>query len=163
MGASLRSRLKTTLIPIVLFCSIVEPGTASSRDTLGVSLRIQPDLVAVLTVYNLSAQRVDLDDSMFRVFVYAKTGEAPTTLLQRQLTQRLRDGEAPRNMTLNVSVSPILWPTGEGLDWFDRRFSLFSLYELSSPGTYTAFAEVLDPKSQRWLRSKTVTFTLPPE
>ena len=39
-------------------------------------------------------------------------------------------------------------------DSYVRKFELTYLYDLSAPGRYTAYAEVLDPSSHRWLRTK---------
>jgi hypothetical protein len=45
---------------------------------------------AILNIYNISGQPVTVRDSMYRIYVYWKDGEAPTTLVQRQLIGRLR-------------------------------------------------------------------------
>jgi hypothetical protein len=42
----------------------------------------------------------------------------------------------------------------------DRKFQLAYLCDLSAPGEYTAYAEVMDPSSHRWLRTKAVTFEM---
>jgi hypothetical protein len=54
----------------------------------------------------------------------------------------------------------IVWPAGGAGDSFVRKFQLAYLYDLSAPGRYTAYAEVMDPSSHRWLRTKTVTFEM---
>jgi uncharacterized protein YcfL len=171
MGASFDTRLRIASILTVLFCSVFAPcqttQTASKSDSLAVSLKIEREQVqvgrtpwAVLTVYNTSDQPVIMEDTSYRVYVYGKDGEAPTTLIQRQLTGRLRPGDAPLNYTLNVATSIIVWPAGGAADWFDRKFQLAYLYDLSAPGRYTAYADIMDPSSHRWLRTKTVTFEM---
>jgi len=98
-----------------------------------------------LTVSNLTDQPVILQNTMYRIYVYGKEGEAPTKLMQRQLTDRLRPGDAPPNYTLNVDSSIIAWPAGGATDWFDRKFQLGYLYDLSAPGRYTAFRGCYGP------------------
>jgi hypothetical protein len=41
-----------------------------------------------------------------------------------------------------------------------RKFQLAYLYDLSSPGKYKVYAEVVDPITRRRLRTKTVTFEM---
>jgi hypothetical protein len=171
MSAPFNTGLRITFILTVLFSSIVAPGqatqTASNSNALAVSLKMQTEQVqvgqtpwAILTVYNITDQPVIIQNTM-RVYVYGKDGEAPTTLPQRQLTGRLRPGDAPLNTTLNVDTSSIMvWPAGGAGDWCDRKFQLAYLYDLSAPGRYTAHAEVMDPSSHRWLRTKKVTFEM---
>lgn len=171
MSAPFNTGLRIAFILTVLLSSIVAPGqatqTASNSNALAVSLKMQTEQVqvgqtpwAILTVYNITDQPVIIQNTM-RVYVYGKDGEAPTTLPQRQLTGRLRPGDAPLNYTNNVDFSEVIvWPAGGAGDWWDRKFQLAYLYDLSAPGGYTAYAEVMDPSSHRWLRSKTVTFEM---
>jgi hypothetical protein len=170
MSASFNTGLRITFIITALFSSIVAPGqaaqTASKSGALAVSLKMQTEQVqvgqtpwAILTVYNISDQPVTIRDTMYRVYVYGKDGEASTTLVQRQLTGRLRPGDVPLNDTLN-DTPMMVWPAGLVADWCDRKFQLAYLYDLSAPGRYTAYAEVMDPSSHRWLRTKTVTFEM---
>ncbi len=170
MNAPLNTGLRVAFIFTVLFSSIVAPGqaaqTASSSNALAVSLKMQTEQVqvgqtpwAILTVYNISDHPVKIGDSMYRVYVYGKDREAPTTLVQRQFTGRLRQGDAP--LRSDDMVGPeIVWPEGYAGDSFVRKFELTYLYDLSAPGEYTAYAEVMDPSSHRWLRTKTVSFEM---
>lgn len=170
MGAPFNIGLRITFILTVLFSSIVTPGQvrqiASNSDALAVSLKMQTEQtpvgqmpLAILTVYNMSDQPVIIRDTMYRVYVYGKDGEAPTTLLQRNLTGRLRPGDV--SLLHGPDVGPsIMWPAGGAGDSFVSRFQLAHLYDLSAPGRYTAYAEVMDPSSRRWLRTKTVTFEM---
>ncbi|HTF66720.1 MAG TPA: hypothetical protein VK638_28955 [Edaphobacter sp.] len=106
MSAPFNTGLRIAFILTVLFSGIVAPGqatqTASNSNALAVSLKMQTEQVqvgqmpwAILTVYNISDQLVTIGDSMYRVYVYGKDREAPTTLVQRQLTGRLRPGDVP--------------------------------------------------------------------
>jgi hypothetical protein len=170
MSAPFNTGLRITFILTVLFSSIVAPGqatqTASNSDALAVSLKMQTEQVqvgqmpwAILTVYNISDQPVTIRDTMYRVYVYGKDREAPTTLVQRQFTGRLRQGDVP--LRSDDMVGPeIVWPEGGAGDSFVRKFELTYLYDLSAPGGYTAYAEVMDPSSHRWLRTKAVTFEM---
>ena len=170
MGASFNTRLRIAFIFTVLFCSIVAASqatqTTSNSDALAVSLKMQTEQVqagrmpwAVLTVYNMSDQPVTIRDSMYRVYVFGKDGEAPTTLVQRQLTDRLHPGDVPLPQGPDVGPS-MMWPAGGAGDSYVHKFELTYLYDLSAPGSYTAYADVMDPSSHRWLRTKTVTFQM---
>jgi hypothetical protein len=175
MTAKFKIGVGIALILTVVFSGIIAHGQAAqptaNNDALAVSLKMQTEQVqvgqmpwAILTVYNISDQPVIISDAMYmypyRVYVYGKDGEAPTTLVQRQLTGRLRPGDAPLNYTLNVDSSIVVWPNGGPGDSCVRNFELAYLYDLSTPGRYTAYAEVMDPLSHRWLRTKTVTFEM---
>jgi uncharacterized protein YcfL len=135
MSAPFNNGLRIAFILTVLFSSIVAPGqatqTASNSNALAVSLKMQTEQVqvgqtpwAILTVYNMSDQPVTIRNTMYRVYVYGKDGEAPTTLPQRHLTGRLRPGDAPLNYTLNVDTSIMVWPAGGAADWCDRKFQV---------------------------------------
>jgi hypothetical protein len=92
---------------------------------------------AILTVYNISDHPVIFSDSMYRVYVYGKDGEAPTTVVQRQLTGRLRPGDVPLREDDYVGPQR-LWPAGGVGDSLIHKFELTYLYDLSAPGKYTA-------------------------
>ena len=173
MTAKVKIGLRIPLILTVVLSGIVAHGQAPqptpNNDALTVLLKMQTEQIqvgqipwAILTIYNLSDQPVIIGDSMYRVNVYGKDGEASTTLVQRQLTGRLLSGDVPLGEGPNVGPAT-LWPTGGAGDSCVRKFDLAYLYDLSAPGRYTAYAEVLAPSSHRWLRTKTVIFemTLP--
>jgi hypothetical protein len=170
MNAPFNTGLRIAFILTVLFSSIVAPGqatqAASKSDALAVSLKMQTEQVqvgqmpwAILTVDNISDQPVTMRDTMYQVYVYGKDGEAPTTLVQRNLTGRLRPGDVLLLHGPDLGPSTV-WPAGGPGDSFVRKFQLAYLYDLSAPGRYTAYAEVMDPSSHRWLRTKTVTFEM---
>jgi hypothetical protein len=108
-----------------------------------------------LRVTNLTGNIIAIHDYMYRVYVYGKDGEAPTTLRQRQMTGRFKPGD------VSLSADEMwLWQIAPGNFDF-RKFQLPSLYELKAPGSYTAYAEVMEPGTEKWLRTNTVTFTIP--
>ena len=111
----------------------------------------------VLTVENLGGN-VTIAFPEDRVHVEGETGEAPTTLYQRQLTHTLRPGE--RELA-SGGYEPEIWPTFSS----DRKYDLSLFYDLSKPGKYTVYIEVLDvsaPETQHgaglWVRSETAQF-----
>jgi hypothetical protein len=113
----------------------------------------------VLTVANLGGN-VTIAFPQDRVHVEGETGEPPTTLYQRQVTHTLRPGE--RELMMG-GFEPTIWPTFSS----DRKYDLSGYYDLSKPGKYTVYIEVLDvsaPETKHgaglWVRSKTVPFEM---
>ena len=114
---------------------------------------------AVLTVKNLSNHEIALHGWMCRMHVDGEKGEAPTTYVQRAITHRLRPGEA--DLRGDEFAVPLISP-GES---YDQRFKLDYLYDLSVPGKYTAYAEVMEPfilksSTPKWLRTNSVQFKI---
>jgi hypothetical protein len=111
-----------------------------------------------LTVKNLGAQEINYPYD--RVYVDGPNGEPPTTLRQRQLTMRLNPGEPQLRMDRFGSyIAPGASST--------RKYDLSALYDLSEPGKYTVYIEVLDElaalakaktKTDYWVRSPVATF-----
>ncbi|HWO33343.1 MAG TPA: hypothetical protein VNO32_31480 [Candidatus Acidoferrum sp.] len=135
-------------------------------DTITVKLSIDKEQVAIgqspwaiLIVRNLSNHEMPIHGWMYRVHVEGEKGEPPTTQVQRQMTGRLRPGEAAlRGDEFEV---PIISP-GKS---YIHKFKLDYLYALSVPGEYTVYVEVMDPSTQKsstqkWLRTNTVQFTM---
>jgi hypothetical protein len=54
-----------------------------------------------------------------------------------------------------------LWTINAG-DYDTHTVGLTYLYDLSTPGKYSAYAEVADPLSHVWLRTNTATFEMRP-
>ena len=113
----------------------------------------------VLTVENLGGN-VTIAFPKDRVQVEGEAGEPPTTLYQRQVTQTLRPGEPQLRMG---GFEPEIWPTFSS----DRKYDLSLFYDLSKPGKYTVYIEVLDVSAAEskhgaglWVRSKTVPFEI---
>jgi hypothetical protein len=101
-----------------------------------------------------------------RVHVEGEMGEAPTTLYQRQVTHTLRPGE-PGLMSggFEPTIGPTVSIDGEPTFSSDRTYDLSLFYDLSKPGKYTVYIEVLDvstPETERgaglWVRSQTEQF-----
>jgi hypothetical protein len=114
---------------------------------------------AFLTLENLGGS-VTIAFPEDRVHVEGEAGEPPTTLYQRQVTHTLRPGEPELMMG---GYEPEIWPTFSS----ERKYDLSLLYDLSKPGKYTVYIEVLDvsaPETKHgaglWVRSKTVPFEI---
>ncbi|HEY2016463.1 MAG TPA: hypothetical protein VGH38_23325 [Bryobacteraceae bacterium] len=170
MRASFEIGPRVVVLVAVALSGIVAHGQtrqlAPNNDSLAVSLKMKADQIqigqkpwAIVTVSNITGQAVIFRESMCRVYVYGKDGEAPTTLVQREFTGTLRPSHAALRGDDNVGPQTV-WPTGGAGDSLVREFDLTYLYDLSAPGKYTAYAEVLDPSSNQWLRSKPVTFEM---
>jgi hypothetical protein len=90
-----------------------------------------------LSVGNLSNEEIRFPWS--RVYVEGPKGEPPTTLRQRQLTDRLRPGESPLRMD-DYGAEPVIAP-GDSLT---RKCDLSVFYDFKEPGKYTVYIEVVD-------------------
>jgi hypothetical protein len=113
-------------------------------------------ILAQLTVKNLASQTISFPHD--RVHVEIKGGEAPTKLRQRQLTQTLRPGEPQLR---SGGFEPEIEPGNSSL----REYDLSQLYDLSKPGTYSVYIEVLDVSASKhnagvWVRSNTAQFEI---
>lgn len=141
--------------------------TASSTDqpaSIAVSLAVDKDHVPInqmpktpwanLTVKNLTDHEVIIHDTMYQVHVDGEKGEPPTTLEQRRITGKLRPGESQLR-----ADEMSLWTLAPGESGV-RKFQLAYLYDLSSPGKYKVYAEVVDPTTRKRLRSNTVIFEM---
>jgi hypothetical protein len=113
----------------------------------------------LLTVENLDGN-VTIAFPEARVHAEGEAGEPPTTLYQRQVTHKLRPGE--RELMMG-GFEPEIWPTFSS----DRKYDLSLFYDLSKPGKYTVYIEVVDvsaPETKHgaglWVRSKTVPFEI---
>jgi hypothetical protein len=42
----------------------------------------------------------------------------------------------------------------------DMKFHVSGYYDVSKPGKYSAYVEVMDPTTGKWLRTKTVSFEI---
>jgi hypothetical protein len=109
-----------------------------------------------LTVKNLGSDVISYPQD--RVYVEAEGHELPTMLRQRQLTHRLQPGEPS---ILGGGFEPNIEPRGS----FTRKYDLSQLYDLSKPGKYTVYIEVLDEfNSNRgkggWVRSPIAAFEI---
>lgn len=94
-----------------------------------------------LTVKNLGNKEIGYPSD--RVYVEGPNGEPPTTLRQRQLTDRLRPGE-PTLRADDYGARPI----APG-DSFTAKYDLSALYDFKEPGKYTVYIEVVDSLSEK--------------
>jgi hypothetical protein len=119
----------------------------------------------VLTVENLGGN-VTSTFPETRVHVEGGAGEPPTTLYQRQIAHTLRPRERELAMGSQPSIGPALSKDGPKIS-ADMKYDLSLLYDLSKPGKYTVYIEVLDvsaPETKHgaglWVRSKTLPFEI---
>jgi hypothetical protein len=111
-----------------------------------------------LTVKNLSQDGMPFPQD--RVHVEGEKGEPPTTLFQRQLTHKLLPGEQE---VRDTGYGPFIEPGAS----FTRKYDLTKLYDLSSPGKYSVYVDVLDHSASKnnagvWVRSNTAKFEITP-
>jgi hypothetical protein len=119
----------------------------------------------VLTVENLGGNVTSAFPET-RVHVEGGAGEPPTTLYQRQITHTLRPGERELMGGFQPSIGPALSEDGPKFA-ADMKYDLSLLYDLSKPGKYAVYIEVLDvsaPETKHgaglWVRSKAVPFEI---
>jgi len=118
-----------------------------------------------LTVTNLGHQEIAYPFD--RVYVQGPNGEPPTTLIERQMTNRLKRGDTmPGDIGgYRPSIAPKEWPGNS----FTAKYDLSYFYDFKDPGKYTVYIEVFDRLSENpratsdtenWLRSPVATFEL---
>jgi hypothetical protein len=169
---SLTFTARLVSIGLISVCNIFLSARAASQttppeaDLIAVNLSIEKKQVAIgqspwaiLTVKNLSDHEIPIHDRMRRVHVEGEKGEAPTTYVQRAITHRLRPGEADIR-----GDEQFLWTISPGKSDINK-YKLDYFYDLSAPGRYTVYVEVMDPSTQKsstpnWLRTNTVEFTM---
>ena len=136
-------------------------GVESSTIALSIALpkeKIPPGAIpwVYLTVKNLTKETITYPTD--RVHVEGEDGEPPTTLRQRQLTNRRNPNEPS---LLGGGFEPEIEPG----DLFTRKYDLSQLYDLSKPGKYKVYIEVSDEFHSnrgkgKWVRSPAVTFEI---
>jgi len=157
--------MRVAIIAIVLTSGISigaqNAASAPKQNSVAVSLNMKEQQVpigqspwAILSVENLTDEEIEIHNYMYRVYVEGEKGEAPTTLVERQMTGRYKPGDVPLRADENS-----LWSIAPGKS-DDLKFQLTYLYDLSAPGKYTVYAEVMDPHSQKWLRTNTAQFKM---
>jgi hypothetical protein len=153
--------LRLAAIGIIVLVSISACGQAATAGTVSIAASITVDKNqvpvgqspwAILTVKNLSDHEVAIHDYAVRLHVEGEKGEPPTTLVQRMTTGKLQPGERPLR-----ADEYVVWtiPAGESSS---HKYKLSYFYDLSASGNYTAYLEVMDPNSQKWLRTNTAKF-----
>jgi hypothetical protein len=149
------------------FCAqAVSQTRPPQSDSIAVNLSIDKEQVAIgqspwaiLRVRNLSNHEMPIHDWMYRAHLEGEKDEPPTTKVQRQITGRLRPGEVPLR-----TDEYVVWTISPGKSDI-RKFQLDYLYDLSVPGKYVVYVEVMDPSTlksstPKWLRTNTVEFTM---
>ena len=111
-----------------------------------------------LSIKNVGDQTIAFPHDLVRV--EGTGGEAPTTLRQRQLTQRLNPSEP---QLMGGGFEPEI-EAGKSLT---RSYNLSDLYELKTVGNYSVFIQVLDEAASKhnagvWVRTKTLQFQMVP-
>lgn len=144
-----------------------KPTGTSKSATISLSIAV-PKSIAMgqkpwveLTVENLGNDEIRYPWD--RAYVEGPNGEPPTTLRQRQLTNRLRPGEPPIRMD-DYGGRNIFPGTS-----FTARYDLSALYDFKEPGKYTVYIEVVDSSAAKakartdndyWVRSPVATFEI---
>ena len=144
--------------------SAVHGQTASKVNpppSIAVSISIDRDSVtqgqtpwAILTVKNLTERELPIHDWAVRVHIEGQNGEPPATLIQRLMTGKLQPGDQAIR-----ADEQWLWeiPPGESSS---HKYKLSYFYDLNAPGKYVVYLEVLDPVSQKSLRTNTAKFEI---
>jgi hypothetical protein len=141
------------------------PSVASRSATISLSIAVPIKHIPLgqkpwvsLTVKNLGSEEINCPWD--RIYVEGPKGEPPTTLIQRQITDRLKPGEPV--LALNGYV-PSIAPG----DSFTMKYDLSGYYDLKEPGKYTVYIEVVDKLAAKaktktdndyWVRSPVATF-----
>jgi hypothetical protein len=120
---------------------------------------------AILTVKNMTDEVVSLRTGVdsFRIHVTGEKGEPPQTEFHRHLHGDFRPGDGP-NLSSGSGVAKEMEPGASQT----MKFDLAAYYDLSTPGKYSVYIEVLDaaPPTQvrkwSWLRTNTAHFEIQP-
>jgi hypothetical protein len=120
----------------------------------------------LVTVKNLGEVKICLTTSLgiYRVHVEGKDGEPPMTEWNRHRHGDWRPGDGPDLMEGPVVCNDIA-PPMEGYPGMSETltFDLGMFYDLSVPGRYSVYMEIVDPASPPngeviWARTNTVQF-----
>lgn len=147
-----------------------KPTVTSKSATIAVSIAVPIKHIPMgqkpwvsLTVRNLGNEEIRYPWD--RVHVEGPNGEPPTTLRQRQQTDRLRPGEP--TLRMDDYGQNIIAPG----DSFTMKYDLSALYDFKEPGKYTVYIEVVDSlaagaktrtDNDYWVRSPVATFEVEP-
>jgi hypothetical protein len=150
--------------------TVAKPTVTSQSTTISISIGVPAGHITVgqkpwvsLTVMNLGNE--EINDPWDRVHVEGPNGEPPTTLRQRQVTDRLRPWEPP--LRIDDYGARHIAPG----DSFIAKYDLSALYEFKEPGKYTVYIEVVDSLAAKaktradnnyWVRSPVATFEIAP-
>ena len=112
--------------------------------------------ILVLSITNAGDEEQLFPLERTRVYVEDQSGERPNTYIQRSLTNRLRSGE--RTMRGDEYE---FWTIASGQTGV-HSFQLSYFYDLNAIGDYTAYMEVYDAPTRKWLRTNSVVFSVVP-
>jgi hypothetical protein len=156
--------LRLATIGMIIITSISVCGQApstASAPSITVSITVDKNTVptdqspwTILNVKNLADHEVAIHDYAVRLHVEGKHGEPPTTLIQRMSTGKLQPGDRPLR-----TDEYVVWTIPPG-ELSSHKYKLSYFYDLSASGKYTVYLEVMDPVSQKWLRTNTAKFEM---
>ena len=117
----------------------------------------------ILTVKNMTREAVSLRTGAdsYRVHVEGEKGESPLTEYHRHLHGDFHPGDGP-NLSSGSSVAIEIEPGASQT----IKFDLAAYYDLSTPGKYSVYLEILDAappthvRTWRWLRTNTAQFEM---
>lgn len=133
---------------------------SSQIDSITVSMTLDKDHFPVgqspnvrVTMSNQTDHNIPFHFNMLRLHIEGESGEPRTEIRQRMATGKLLPGEAPLREDEYNSQDVI--PVRESIT---RTIRTKFFYDLSAPGKYTAYVDVRDPISGKWLRTNTAQF-----
>jgi hypothetical protein len=134
---------------------------ANQADSITVSIALDKDQFPVgqspwvlVTMKNLTDHDLPFHFDTIRLHIEGGNGEPPTKLRQRIATGKLHPGETPLMEDGNAEM---FIPAGKPRI---QKIDVIYFYDLSVPGKYSVYADVRDPMSRKWLRTKTVQFEI---
>jgi len=140
---------------------VAQTTAANPSPAITVSISLQKDKVplgespwVLFAVKNLTDHEIVIEDSMCRLHVEGEKGERPRTPASKVITNRFQS----RVATLRPVVY-VPWIIAPG-ETSIHKYKLAYLFDLSDPGQYTIYIEVMDPSSHKWLRTNTANFEM---
>ncbi len=156
-----RALILETAMLITTVSLAAQDTTVSRAPAIEVSMRLQKDKVpvgqspwAALRVENLTDREITIDQA--DPHVEGDKGELPMKPNARIITDRLQ----PRIPRLRTVVY-VPW-TIPARDSSIHKYQLAYFFDLSHPGQYTVYMEVMDPSSHKWLRTNSTKFEMQP-
>ena len=145
---------------LITTVSLAAQDTAVSKaPAIEVSMRLEKDKVPVgqspwadLRVENLTDREITINQA--DPHVEGDKGELPMKPNARIVTDRLQP-RIPRLRT--VVYVPWIIPAQ---DSSIHKYQLAYFFDLSLPGQYTVYMEVMDPSSHKWVRTNSTKFEM---
>jgi hypothetical protein len=129
-------------------------AAAQSTPPIAIGIAVAQDKIPVgqkpwvqLTIKNLTSEEMAYPDD--QVYVQRESGEPPATPWQR----KRKNGQLPGGFTPSVQPG----------DSFTMKYDLSAFYDLSKPGKYSVYIEVLAPShatAWKWMRSPVAHFEI---